>query len=629
MLSKIPQLDRGTLRRVLGVCDLFAIGFGDLGASIYYALGVTAFFALGATPLAMLLAGIVFVCTALSYAEMSSIFQEGGGAASYVRHAFNDLFSFIAGWGLLLDYIVTIAISSFTIGPYLSVFFPFLHHSMVQIFTAIFLILSLMIVNIFGVKQSTRISFVLMVFTIFVQVSIIVIGFFAIEDFSKIFRQMKINEVGVSWSPDWGNFIKGTAMAMVAYTGIESIAQLGGESKRPLITVPRAVMITTVILLILYFGIAFVGFSVLTPMQMGHAYKMEPLVGIALHLPWGGRFLAPCVGVLAAVTLFVAANAGLVGASRLSFHMGEYYQIPRMFYATHSRYRTPYIAIIFFALLASIVVALSRAKMSFLADLYNFGAQIAFLFTHISVIALRIKNPGLLRPFRIPLNIRIYGKAIPIPAILGVFSSFFVWLLVVITKPYGRYVGFTWIFVGVIMYYYYRKKKHISPTANIVLQKIEIPRAPPLEIKNILLPLKSSQQTALMQIACEMAKFYRAKIITTVIIEVPFSLPLTTLLPFRTTAAEMVLKTAMACASEVGVEMETEIIRSRHIVETIVDIVKNKQCDLIVLEMRYKVQSLDEIQIDKVIKAAPCNFWIYTHPSCVEKFPGKNLKKMS
>jgi APA family basic amino acid/polyamine antiporter len=122
--TSIAQLDKGTLKRVLRVFDLFAIGYGDLGSSIYYALGITAFFALGATPLALLLAGFVFVCTALSYAEMSAVFHESGGSASYARHAFNDLISFTAGWGLLLDYIVTIAISAFTIEPYLNCFVP-------------------------------------------------------------------------------------------------------------------------------------------------------------------------------------------------------------------------------------------------------------------------------------------------------------------------------------------------------------------------------------------------------------------------------------------------------------------------------------------------------------------------
>src|SRR3990167_8718612 len=117
--SRVTVLDRGNLHRVLNTPQLFAIGFGDVGSSIYYALGVTTLYALGATPLALALAGIVFFCTVLTYTELSTAMPESGGSCSFARHAFNDLVSFIAGWALLLDYIVTIAISAYSIGPYL------------------------------------------------------------------------------------------------------------------------------------------------------------------------------------------------------------------------------------------------------------------------------------------------------------------------------------------------------------------------------------------------------------------------------------------------------------------------------------------------------------------------------
>ena len=117
--SRVTVLDRGNLHRVLGTPQLFSIGFGDVGSSIYYALGVTTLYALGAVPLALALAGIVFFCTVLTYTELSTAMPESGGSCSFARHAFNDLVSFIAGWALLLDYIVTIAISAYSIGPYL------------------------------------------------------------------------------------------------------------------------------------------------------------------------------------------------------------------------------------------------------------------------------------------------------------------------------------------------------------------------------------------------------------------------------------------------------------------------------------------------------------------------------
>lgn len=622
MQSNIPQLDRGALKRVLGVFDLFAIGYGDLGSSIYYALGITAFFALGATPIAMLLAGFVFVCTALSYAELSAAYHEGGGSASYARHAFNDLISFIAGWGLLLDYIVTIAISAFTVGPYLSAFFPDLKEPHVQIIFTIVLILTLLIINIIGVKQSTRTSFFLMCFTVLAQLLIIMIGVIAAGDFTRIFSEMKINYSGVDWSPNWSEFLKGTAMAMVAYTGIESIAQLGSESKKPARTVPRAIMVTMAVLLFIYFGLTFVGFSVLTPFQLGHTYQEQPIVGIVANLPWGSEFLLPCVGFLAAITLFVAANAGLIGASRLSFNMGEYYQLPRIFYSIHSKFRTPHVALAFFALLACVVVALSGARLSFLADLYNFGAQIAFFSTQISLIVLRIKKPDMRRPFKVPLNIRIKGYEIPIPAILGAIASFSVWTLVVVTKPEGRYLGIAWIAVGLVMYYYYRRQKRISPTAQVVIQKIQIPHLKALEIKNILLPLRSTTQTETVQIACEMAKLHKAKLTALHVIEIPFSLPLETSLPHRIDLAGIVLKTAEAFALDVGINIDLDIVRARNIAEAIIDVAHRGGHDLMLLESSINSENGGEKGVGKIIteimQNPPCRLWI-CNPNQINK----------
>jgi APA family basic amino acid/polyamine antiporter len=614
--STVAQLDKGSLKRVLGVFDLFAIGYGDLGSSIYYALGVTAFFALGATPLAFLLAGFVFVCTALSYAEMSAAFHESGGSASYARHAFNDWISFTAGWGLLLDYIVTIAISAFTIGPYLSLFFPSLKEVPVQIIFTIGVIVALLLLNIWGAKQSTRTSFFLMVFTVLTQLVIIVIGVLGIDDLTKFFSQIVINKPGVDYSPSWDEFFKGTAMAMVAYTGIESIAQMSAETRSPVRTMPRSIIITMFVLIFMYFGLTYVGFSLVSPYVLGHVHEGDPVSGIVANLPWGSAFLLPIVGVLAAVTLFVAANAGLIGASRLSFNMGENYQLPRFLYMLHPKFRTPYTALAFFAILACLVVALSRGKITFLADLYNFGAQIAFFSTQMSLIMLRIKKPELRRPFKVPFNIRIKGKEIPIPAVLGAISSFAVWLLIIITKPDGRYLGFAWMTVGLIMYFAYRRKKKMTATGQLTIHKVKLPSFHALEVRQILLPLRSSNQIETVQMACELAKLHGASIIALHIIEVPFSLPLETALPHRITMAGGVLKIAEAIAREEGVEISMEVVRARNIPEAIIDLAKIRSCDLMVLESSItteKGNGLGHI-ITQILPRSPCRIWI-CHPA--------------
>ncbi|MFI5334093.1 MAG: amino acid permease [Chlamydiales bacterium] len=526
-IKSVTQIEKRKLRRVLNVSDLFAIGFGDLGSSIYYALGITALYALGATPIALGLAGLVFVCTALTYAELTSMFHESGGTASFARHVFNDLISFIAGWGLLFDYIITISISAFAVAPYLGFFFSGLEGNIsLNIGVTIFLILLLMVINIFGVRQSTRMSFVLVTATIATQVLIIFIGFVWLLDLPGILDHLRINIPGAPLSPSWPEFWKGTAMAMVAYTGIESIAQLGAEAKTPAKTVPRAVLITMVVLVVMYLGIAITALSAISPHELGTTFVNDPIAGIVKHIPFGSEFLGAWVGVFAAFLLFTASNAGLIGASRLSFNMGEYYQLPRFFFSLHKRFRTPYVALTFFAIVSIAIVLASRGRMAFLADLYNFGAMLAFFFAHLSLIVMRIRKPGLARPFRVPLNIPFGKYSIPITAVVGCLATMSVWCLVVITKPEGRYFGFAWMTFGVCMYLYYRRKKQIAPMGQLEIQRIHLPHYQPLTIKKILVPTRGDGQTESVQVACELARLHNATLTGVHIIEVPASMPL-------------------------------------------------------------------------------------------------------
>src|SRR5213592_4928019 len=120
MAERIPREE--SLRRVHGVGALFSAAYGNVGSSIYYALGVVASFALGLTPVTFVIAGAIFAFTAATYIEGTVMYPEAGGSASFARHAFNELVSFIAGWGQMLNYIITAAISSYSVLHYLAVF---------------------------------------------------------------------------------------------------------------------------------------------------------------------------------------------------------------------------------------------------------------------------------------------------------------------------------------------------------------------------------------------------------------------------------------------------------------------------------------------------------------------------
>lgn len=611
--TKISMIDKGTLKRVLGIKDLFAIGYGDLGSSIYYALGITAVFALGATPLALLLAGLSFACTALTYAEMSTVVSEGGGSVTFTRQAFNDLVSFIAGWALLLDFVVTIAISAFSVGPYLQVFFPILGKTEVNVVFTIVLIFSLVVLNILGIKNSTRISWILTFLAVITQFIIIAAGLIFLVHWPTVIEHMKIGGIDTTWSASSSSFVKGVAMAMVAYTGIESMAQLSPEAKDPSKTVPRAIILAMVILIVAYMGLSVVALSAMTPQTLSTTYINDPVAGIVSGLPVVGQYLKHWVGLIGAILLVVAANAGLIGSSRLSFNLGEYYQLPRFFYRLNPKYKTPAVALTVFASVASLIIVWSRGNLSFLADLYNFGAQLAFFFAHIAIIIHRMKFKDIPRAFKIPLNIKIKNTQIPIPAILGAISSLGVWLLVIVSKPEGRNLGVGWLIFGLAMFFLYRKKKHMSPLGSLHIQKIAIDEYKNLQFKKILVPTRGGAETETVQIACQIAKSQGATLTAVNIIEIPFSMPLDNKTIQVPEHADMVLKRAEAIAREYDVHIELRQILARSVATTLIELVNRESFDLLVMgaasQKGKQYTGLGTIT-DKVLHEAPCQVWI-------------------
>ena len=602
------------MERVLGVKDLFAVGYGDLGSSIYYALGITAMYALGATPIALLIAGLLFACTALTYSEMSSIVSESGGSASYTRKTFNDLVSFIAGWALLLDYVVTIAISSYSVGPYLSYFFPILKQTDYKIAFTLVIILALFVLNLRGGNHSAKMSLVLTFLTVTTQLVIIIIGGIAVINFAEFAKHLKIGIPGDSWSPSWPEFFKGVAMAMVAYTGIESMTQLSGEAKDPNKTVPRAILWSMGTLLFMYMGISIVALNAMTPQVLSTTYIDDPIAGIVAALPFGGPIFAGWVGLLGAIILFVAANAGLLGSSRLSFNMGENIQLPRIFFKLHKKYKTPYMNLLFFALLASLLIIWSEGSISFLADLYNVGAMLAFFAAHVSLIMHRIRFPDAKRPFRIKCNIPIGKARVPITAIIGAVASISVWILILVTKPDGRYLGITWIGVGIVCYIIFRKQKKLPPAGNVAIEKIKVGDYQDVQISKVLVPTRGGIYTDTVQIACQAAKSYQTSVVAVYIVEVPFAFPLYSPLFKPKKMAEFALKRAEAIAQEYGVEIELKVYRARSVVSAILELTVENLYDLVIIG----AQSTDSFHpkskfgyiTDEIFKKCPSRVWI-------------------
>ena len=164
------------LRRVLGVLGLFSAGYGDVGSSIYYALGLVVLIAAGATPVVLLIAGIFYIFTSLSYAEGTAMMPEAGGSATFARHAFNDFWGSIAGWALAFSYIITMAISAYTVPAYLGYFWKQFGNPVIGTGFATGIILFLMCLNVMGIKRSSILNIGFIVLDIVTQVLIIVLA---------------------------------------------------------------------------------------------------------------------------------------------------------------------------------------------------------------------------------------------------------------------------------------------------------------------------------------------------------------------------------------------------------------------------------------------------------------------
>ena len=443
---------------------LFSAGYGNVGSSIYYALGIVALVAGGATPVALGIAGILFIFTALTYAEGTAMLPEAGGSASFARHGFNDIVGFTAGWALMLSYIVTISISAFTIPPYLGFFWePFKDSPLIGTLASMGIVFFLMIINVIGVKETSFINIGAAIIDIVTQVSLVIIGFILIFSPAVVWHRIIDN-----W-PSPENLILGIALATIAYTGIETMSQMAEETRQPGRRVPQALILMIVAVLVIFAGISIVSLSAMSPEELASEWSRDPVAGIAASLPLAllRDILKPLIAVLAGTILLIATNAGIMGISRLAFSLGSHKLGPAILSRVHPRFKTPYISIILFSLIALLLLTpgfFAANVFENMGALYAFGSLLAFMFAHASIISLRVKKPELPRPFKLGWNVRISGHEIPISTIIGFVATGVIWLIILITQPYSRWVGIVWMIVGWIIYYFYRRRQRVPLT---------------------------------------------------------------------------------------------------------------------------------------------------------------------
>jgi APA family basic amino acid/polyamine antiporter len=582
--------------------------------------------ALGLTPLVFLFAGGLFALTAKTYAEGASMFPEAGGSSSFARHAFNDWISFFAGWALSLDYILTIAISAYFV-PFYASALPGLHaigHSPGNIIAALVALAVLVVLNIRGLGESAKVNFILAVTDLGTQVLVVILGAILVLNPSLL-----VHQVHFGTAPSLSQLIFALSIAMLAYTGIETVSNMAEEAQDPGNDVPKAVNLVLFAVLGVYMGISVVALSAL-PVHLVHGhyvtllgesanqggYEAEPVLGIIDHLGLSGVLLHAAeyyVGLLATTILFIATNAGLIGISRLSWSLSEHRQLPAIFSRLHPTYRTPWFTIVFFSAFA--VLLITFANINVLGNLYSFGAMLSFTTAHAAIVALRIKDPDRERPYRMPGNVRIRGYQIPITAVVGGIGTFLAWVAVVALHPEAKYVGIPWMVVGMVGYVIYRKRAGLSLSKSVEVVR---PERPPdfheLGYRTALVPIFGGDVSA--QTLGSAAKLIGKNgiVYAVFVLPVPRQLSLDAGLEAEEALGRSILESARIQGRRRGIKVHTGLIRARNPGAALADEALRIGADVIYLSTLHATASEQRIGLTAsyLLDRRPCRIVIET-----------------
>jgi basic amino acid/polyamine antiporter, APA family len=583
------------LERVLGAPALFATAYGNVGSSIYYALGVTAALALGLTPLVFIIAGLIFAATAATYAEGTVRFPEAGGSSSFARHAFNEVVSFGAAWAQMLNYIITIAISAFFVPHYLSIFWDPLRENPWDVIVGALVVVLLVAINIVGVREAARLNILLAVIDFATQALLVVLGVVLI--FSP---EVLVDNVHFGVAPTWSSFFLAIPVAMIAYTGIETISNLSEEARDPSRDIPRSIRLVAVAVYAIYFTLPAIALSALpvtegpdgftTPLgepPEDGGFANDPVLGIVNNLGIEGgllRVLEVYVGILAATILFIAANAGVIGASRITYAMASYRQLPEPFRRLHRRFKTPWLALVLFAGLAPIV-AILPGQTDFLGTMYSFGAMLSFTVAHAALVALRVRRPDEELVYRARPNLRFRGVDWPLFAIFGGAATGAAWLVVVVQEPATRWAGLGWLALGFLAYFVYRRRVvHVPLRTTVRAPAIVLTAELRVEYRSIVVPVvRSAESEEALLTAARLAAERRSRVAIVHVLEVPMELPLTVGLPSAEREANDLLDDARALVESYGVRAVTRLERARSAGPAIVADAVTRNADLVVI----------------------------------------------
>jgi APA family basic amino acid/polyamine antiporter len=604
-------------QRVLDAPALFSVAYGEIASSLYFALGIVAAYALGLTPLVLLGAGVFFLIVALSYAEGTAAIPETGGAATFVRRAYNDVLGFFTGWALFLDYLIVIALSAIFMPHYVGTALGVeaLRESPWDLVVAVAVILGIAGVRLARRSQLHVAGLGVAGLDLATQLLLVILGLSLVVSPDAL-----THGIDVGLNPTWDDLAFALPLAMLAFTGLETVANLAEETREPGRTLPRSLFSAIGLVVVLTVLVAAVGVSAFPAENgrtaLGEEWLKAPLAGIVdalqVHLPdWLGDALLVYVGLTGALVLLAAATTSVSGFTRLAYSLGEHGQLPRSFGRLSRRTLVSPQAIVA-AAATSIALVIGSALVSddvaALASLYSFGILIAFTAAQLAVLRLRMTEPDLPRPFRAPFFAPLIGAPLAIA----------VWLVAMVTHPAARYAGPAWMALGLVLYLVVRRREHLG-VFEAVEPMEELPGG--AEFRRVLVPMKLGPiGEEMVATAVALAKEREAQVDALFVIVVPLDQELDAPLHDLEEQAAASLAEAVLLGDENGVHVEPVTVRARALGKAIVDEAAARGSDLIVVgsSPRWRRQSaFFSPTVDYVLRTSPCEVLVVAFPQGV------------
>jgi APA family basic amino acid/polyamine antiporter len=615
--------------RVLDAPALFAIAYGEIASSIYVALGIVTASALGLTPLVLAFTGLVFGLVALSYAEGTAAIPETGGAATFTRRAFNDLVGFVTGWALFLDYLIVISLSALFLPHYVGAALDAqgLRGSPWDVVVAVGAIAVIGVVRLVRRARLHREALVVALLDLGVQTLIVVLGL------ALVFSPETLTEgIGLAPGQEWvDDLLFAIPLGFLAYTGLETVANLAEEAREPGRTLPRSLFSAIGLVVVLTVLVAIVGVTAFPAedgsSELGGQWLEAPLVGIVTA--FDGELpstvvdvLRVVVGLSAGLILVMAITTSISGCARLAYSMGTHGMLPREVGRLERKTlvsRETIAAIALVAIAIVVVAAFMGDEARFLASTYSFGVLLAFTLAQLAVVRLRRREPDLSRPFRARPDVRIGGVDVPLPALVGAPLTGAIFVLAMVTHEGARYAGPAWLAVGLVVYTTTRWHERRG-----MLEDVDPRSALPVgaSFRRILVPMKLGDiGEEMVATAVALAKESGARVEAITVVPVPRERALDAPLPTDVAErAEESVAEARALGEENDVDVRADAVPARSIGHAIVDEATRRNADLIVLgsSPRWRRQSrFFSPTVDHVLRHAPCEVLVVAFPDGV------------